>query len=281
MQEFLPSRTALRVAMRRAAHQIFDDPKVFEDPLALQVLGPQMLECVREESQPSTRFSMAMRSFMAVRSRYAEDQLAQAVARGVKQYVVLGAGLDTFAYRNPYAGLRVFEVDYPATQEWKRQCLTERKIVIPQSVIFASVDFERQSLVDGLRESGLAVSEPAFFSWLGVTMYLARQTVSATFRFIASCGSGGGVAFDYAVPRESLSWTSRLALDALSGRVSASGEPFRSFFSPADLRRELEQAGFRGIEDLGASELNARYFHNRADGLRVVGELGRLMSART
>jgi methyltransferase (TIGR00027 family) len=283
MQESRPSRTALRVAMRRAGHQVLDSPKVFDDPIALQILGPDAVERVRAEKQRFSRFSTAKRAFMAARSRYAEDQLARAMARGVKQYVILGAGLDTFAYRNPHASLalRVFEVDYPATQEWKREQLATHGISVPNWLTFAPIDFERQTLPGGLREAGFAATEPAFFSWLGVTMYLERTTVMNTFRFIASCGRGGGVAFDYAVPRESLSWMGRLALDALSSRVGAFGEPFRSFFAPGELRAELESMGFREFEDLGASEINARYFANRADGLRVSGELGRLMSALT
>lgn len=283
MQESCPSRTALRVAMRRAAHQVFDNPKVFDDPIALQILEPDAVDRASAESRAFSGFARAMRAFMAVRSRYAEDQLARAVDRGVKLYVVLGAGLDTFAYRNPHAGrgLRVFEVDYPATQAWKRELLAARNISVPDSVTFAPIDFESQTLPEGLRQSGFPSNEPAFFSWLGVTMYLERATVMSTFRFIASCGPGGGVAFDYAVPRESLDWMSRLALDALAGRVNASGEPFRSFFTPEELRVELEGMGFHGVEDLGGREINARYFEKRDDGLRVSGRLGRLMSAET
>lgn len=283
MREARPSRTALRVAMRRAAHQLFDHPTVFDDPIALKILGPDCAEDVREGRRESSRFATAMRAFMAVRSRYAEDQLAQAVERGVKQYVVLGAGLDTFAYRNPHTslGLRVFEVDHPATQQWKRKLLREQGIAIPDSATFAPVDFESQTLEHGLREAGFVTSKPAFFSWLGVTMYLERQTVVGTFRFIASCGIGSGVAFDYAVPRESLSWIDRLAFDALSARVNMAGEPFRSFFSPVDLTNELQGMGFRRVEDLGSEEINTRYFHGRADGLRVMGKVGRLMSATT
>lgn len=269
--------------MRRAAHQLFDHPTVFDDPVALKIIGPDSAERVRQGHGESSRFATAMRAFMAVRSRYAEDQLAQAVQHGVKQYVVLGAGLDTFAYRNPHAntGLRVFEVDHPATQEWKRELLRGQGIAIPDLATFAPVDFESQTLANGLREAGFTASKPAFFSWLGVTMYLERETVMRTFRFIASCGRGSGVAFDYAVPPESLDWMGRLAFNALSVRVSAAGEPFRSFFSPADLTRELQRMGFGRVEDLGSEEINARYFPARGDGLRVRGNVGRLMSAET
>jgi methyltransferase (TIGR00027 family) len=280
MQESRPSRTALRVAMRRAAHQLFDHPAVFDDPLALAILPPKAAQKVKAEG-PGHHWSQGMRAFMAVRSRYAEDQLARAVARGTRQYVILGAGLDTFAYRNPHTetGLHVFEVDYPATQEWKRERLAAAGVSIPGSVTFAPIDFENQTLPGGLGQAGFDSGRPAFFSWLGVTMYLVRETVVGTFRFIASCAPGGGMAFDYGVPRESLRWMERRAHDALARRVESSGEPFVTFFKPDELRAELEAIGFQAIQDMGLEELNARYFQGRADGLRVRGRLGRLMSA--
>ena len=281
MRKARPSRTAYMVALRRAAHQIFDDPKVFDDPIAMRILGPDAEERLRSESRFLNRFGRAVRASMAARSRYAEDQLGRALERGAKQYVVLGAGLDTFAYRNPHRQreLRVFEVDYPATQEWKRQRLAAASIVIPSSVIFAPVDFEHQTLAEGLQQVGFDVNKPAFFSWLGVTMYLARETVMGTLQFIASCAAGGGVVFDYMVPRESLNWTGQLVHDALARRVRSAGEPFRASFLPEELREELERMGFHSIENLGAAEINARYFHNRRDGLRVPGLLGRFLSA--
>src|SRR5271167_3788406 len=144
MRAAKPSRTAQRVAIRRAAHQLLDDPKVFDDPLAVALADGES-ERPPDAQQP---YSRALRAFIAVRSRYAEDQLGRAVERGVRQYVVLGAGLDTFAYRNPFrsAGLHVFEVDHPATQEWKREQLREAGIAIPGEMKFAAVDFETQAL---------------------------------------------------------------------------------------------------------------------------------------
>jgi methyltransferase (TIGR00027 family) len=283
MREARPSRTAYMVAMRRAAHQIFDDPKVFDDPIALPILGPGAEERLRSEPRFLNRFGRAVRASMAARSRYAEDQLARAVGRGTRQYVILGAGLDTFAYRNPYVdrGLHVFEVDYPATQEWKRERLAAAGIAIPPSVTFAPVNFEHQTLAEGLERAGFDVAKPAFFSWLGVTMYLARETAMGTFRFVASCGPGSGVTFDYIVPRETLSWTGQLVLRAMSRRVEKAGEPFRTFFAPQELRDELARMRFRTIEDLGGAEINARYFKDRTDGLRVPGVLGRYMTAET
>src|SRR5271156_5499991 len=193
MIEARPSRTALRVAMRRAAHQLFDSPKVLDDPIAVRIIGPRALEKLEAgRFREATGLARGLRAFMAVRSRYAEDALARSVGRGAKQYVVLGAGLDTFAYRNPYgeSTLRVFEVDFPATQEWKRQCLAAAGISIPSSVTYAPVDFERQTLPEGLQQAGFDPQKAAFFSWLGVVMYLTEQTVMSTLGFIASLPPG-------------------------------------------------------------------------------------------
>lgn len=282
MEEARPSHTALRVAMRRAAHQLVDEPKVLDDPLALKILGPRAVERLQGgEGTGDDRLSRALRAFMAARSRYAEDELARAVSRGVAQYVVLGAGLDTFAYRNPHPAdsLRVFEVDYPATQEWKRRQLEATEIAIPASVTYAPVDFERQPLAEGLRDAGFDASKPAFFSWLGVSMYLTEEAIAATLGFVASTPPGGGVVFDYTVARETLGMMERVAFDVLAKRVEAAGEPFRTFFEPKALAERLKRIGFRTVEDLGADEINARYFQGRADGLRITSNAGRLAGA--
>lgn len=270
----------MRVAIRRAAHQLLDTPKVLDDPLALRILGADAAaELQASLGAQQGRISRAIRAFMAVRSRHAEDELIRAIARGVTQYVVLGAGLDTFAYRHPASTLRVFEVDYPATQAWKREKLAAAAIPIPSSVTFAPVDFERQALPEGLALAGFDRHAPSFFSWLGVTMYLTEDAIAPTLEFVASTPRGGGLAFDYAVPRSSLSLVSRLALDVMSRRVAAAGEPFRTSFDPQELCARLARIGLRAIEDLGADELNARYFQGRTDRLRVSGHLGRLISA--
>jgi methyltransferase (TIGR00027 family) len=195
------------------------------------------------------------------------------VERGIRQYVVLGAGLDTFAYRNPYqsTGLHVFEVDHPATQEWKRAQLHAAGITIPQEMTFAAVDFERESLEEGLLAAGFSPQEPAFFSWLGVTPYLSRPAFDATLDFIVRRPSGSGVVFDYAVERSLLSPIQQLALDALAARVARAGEPFQLFFDPNALAGDLRRLGFGNIEDLNCDQINARYFAGRADGLAVSG----------
>ncbi len=273
------SRTAHGVAVRRAAHQLFDEPRVLDDPLALPIIGPEAAEKLRNSPRVQSSTARAFRAFMAARSRYAEDQLAKAVSRGVKQFVVLGAGLDTFAYRNPYPELRVFEVDHPATQAWKRGRLQNTGIAVPQSSVFVPVDFERQTLAAELQRGGLDHKQPAFFSWLGVTPYLTRESCMATLGVIGKMPSGSGVAFDFAVDPKLLGLKQRLALYVLSRRVAAAGEPFQLFFRPEELAKELKQLGFRSTEILGVREINERYFNDRSDGLRVCGDLGKLMGA--
>jgi methyltransferase (TIGR00027 family) len=176
--------------------------------------------------------------------------------------------------------LQVFEVDYPATQAGKRKLLDASGIAIPTSLTFAPIDFEKDTLAHGLASAGFKSGEPAFFSWLGVTPYLAEQTVLGTLRWIISACPQNGVAFDYAVPRSSLGFLQRMAFDALAARVAEAGEPFVGFFDPKNLAQELYQMGFLQLEDLGGDEINARYFHHRSDGLRVRGGMGHLMCAR-
>jgi methyltransferase (TIGR00027 family) len=243
MQEGKFSKTAYRVAIRRAAHQIFDDPKVLDDPFALRIIGSKTAEVLRTDpKEAKSRFGRAFRAFLSARGRFAEDELAQAVANGVTQYVVLSAGLDTFAYRNPYPSLRVFEVDHPASQTWKQELLTETRIAIPPSLTFVPVNFEHQTLVDGLDQSGFNRNQPAFFSWLGVTMYLTRESCMATFALISKMPPGSGVAFDFAVDPKLLGVGQRLALYALSRRVAAAGEPFQLFLHPRGIRRRTKAA---------------------------------------
>lgn len=278
MWDFKPSRTAQRVALRRAAHQLLDEPPVFIDPLAVAIAGSQA-SVELTAAQPA--YSQALRAFIAARSRYAEDQLAAAVQRGIQQYVVLGAGLDTFAYRNPLrsSGLHVFEVDHPATQEWKRARLTEAGIEIPEEMTFAAVNFETHALDARLQEAGFSPAASAFFSWLGVTPYLSRAAFDATIQFIAGLPPGSGVAFDFAVERSLLKPVQQHALDALAERVARAGEPFQLFFDPATLVSDLSRLGFSEIEDLNGDQINARYFSGRSDGLAVSGG-GHLLSAQ-
>lgn len=282
MEESRPSRTALRVAIRRAAHQVLDRPLVFEDPLAIRILGRESSHALQTNPTDfDDRASRAFRAFFVARARYAEDQLGNAVESGVRQFVVLGAGLDTFAYRNRYAcdGLRVFEVDHPATQAWKRHRLWEAGIDIPNSLTFAPVDFEHQSLEAGLQSAGMNFHSPAFFSWLGVTPYLTKDAFRSTLAVIAALPPGSGVAFDYAVDPRFLSFKERIGVKMLAGRVARANEPFRLFFAPGEPKDELQAARFGRTEDLTANDINARYFANRPDDLKVVSNAGHLASA--
>jgi methyltransferase (TIGR00027 family) len=184
----------------------------------------------------------------------------------VRQVVVLGAGLDTLALREPHAGrgVRVFEVDHPATQEWKRRRLAQAGLPMPASLTFAPVDFERDRLADGLRAAGFDGGRPAFFLWLGVVPYLTRAAITGTLRFIASV-PGAEVVFDYAEPPESLPAGRRARAAELGARTRAAGEPLLSHFEPAELAAELREHGFHELEDLGPDDLAARFSESRRD----------------
>lgn len=260
------SRTALRVAIRRAAHQLVERPRILDDPIAVRLIGSGFARDMERAMEPVAR---DFRAFMAVRSRYAEDKLIAVVAEGLTQYVVLGAGLDTFAYRNPFSSLRVFEVDFPATQQWKQTMLAEAAIDIPSSLTFVPLDFEHQTLHAGLAEGGFNAGSPAFFGWLGVVPYLTLEAFRATLRAIAKLPSGTGVSFDYALAPETLGPVGRKAFDALAVRVAAAGEPFRLFFTPETLELELRNAGFHRFEQLNSDQINDLYFKDREDGLKL------------
>jgi methyltransferase (TIGR00027 family) len=271
------SKTALRVAIRRAAHQLIDQPAVLDDPIAVRLVGSGY---ARDKKRALHRVAQDFRFFLSVRSRYAEDQLAAFVAQGGSQYVVLGAGLDTFAYRNPFPSLRVFEVDFPATQEWKREMLAKASLALPAGLTFVPLDFERQTLNEGLNEAGFDACRPAFFGWLGVVPYLTLEAFRATLSTIAQLPAGSAVSFDYEAPPATLSPERRVIFNRLAGRVAEAGEPFRLFFTPEALEAEVRRAGFQRFELRDADALNEIYFKNRADGLRLSAAVrGRLATA--
>jgi methyltransferase (TIGR00027 family) len=277
-----PSRTALGAAAYRAAHQILDHPVVFADPLAIRILGGDGAEALRQRLEPDEAQAWRrMRAFMAARSRLTEETLAEAVRNGTCQFVILGAGLDTFAYRNPYGTLAVFEVDHPATQAFKRAQLAAAGIDVPPSLAFVPIDFERESLIAPLRAAGFRREQPALFSWLGVTMYLDRAGVLDTLAAIAAgAPDGTAVAFDYVVPPAAVADAAiRARYEGLAERLAAIGEPWRSFFDPHELDQALRRAGFAHVEDWDVAALNARYFAGRADGL-AVGPTAHLIAAR-
>jgi len=282
MNQARPSRTALHVAMRRAAHQMFDAPPlVFNDPIAIPILGPYAQELQRTPGRnPAYKprpHSIGLRAFLIARSRYAEDLLAKAVHHGVTQYVLLGAGLDTFAHRNPFPQLRVFEMDHPATQQWKRDLLRASALPSPQRLTYVPMDFESHLFAAQLYTAGFDSTARSFFAWLGVVPYLTLDAFRSTLAFIASQPHGSGVVFDYSQPRASLSPLEQLAHDSLASRVQLAGESFRSFFSPCEIAEEL--AAFNKFEDMDTPEINSRYFAQRSDNLRVLGSAGHIVSA--
>ena len=281
MLDSRPSLTAERVAMRRATHQVLDVPPVFQDPLALRITGATEIGVPLEQGE-SARVNRHRRAFIAARSRYVEDQLAQMVDRGIGQYVVLGAGLDTFAYRNPYPQLRVFEVDHPATQAWKRERLSSTSIAVPASLAFAPIDFEREHLADALTRAGFDRTRPALFGWLGVVAYLCLDAVLDTLRFIGSCAPATTVVFDYSIPPDRLPPRQRQRFEAIAGQAAAAGEPWRTFFEPLELEARLREIGFSEIDHVDADALNGLYFSSRTDGLRIegVGRFAHLTRAR-
>ncbi len=273
------SITALGVALRRAAHQLYDSPPlILDDPIAVPLLGDTYAKALEHtRGTLNENSSLAMRAWVLARSRFAEDQLATAVKAGVRQYVVLGAGLDTFAFRNPYPSLEVFEVDHPTTQTWKRKLVASSKLQEPDSLHHVAVDFETQSLREQLEGAGLDFNAPTLFAMLGVVVYLTHEAFRETVSLIASLPQGSGVIFDYALPRHMLPESEIDARDELAARVESIGEPFRLFFSPAEIRKDLD--AFESIEDLNDEELDRRYFGNRADQLSLRGRSGHMIAA--
>jgi methyltransferase (TIGR00027 family) len=261
MQSGQPSRTAWAAAAHRAAHQILEQGRIFCDPLAVRILGQDAASVAREaEARPSSR---AMRLFIAARTRFAEDSLTAAVRQGARQLVVLGAGLDTYAYRSSFGDrLRIFEVDHPATQAWKRERLADAAIPIPPSLTFAPIDFERQTLPEGLAAAGFDSARQTFFTWLGVVPYLTEEAIWSTLAFIASLPNGAHVVFDYSDPPHTLSPAAREYLERRAAHVEALGESWVSYFEADTLKEKLLSLGFTEVEDLGPPRIAARYIPN-------------------
>lgn len=224
------------------------------------------------------------RASMVVRQRYAEDALDEAVKRGLGQYVILGAGLDSFAYRrlDLTAVLRVFEVDHPATQQWKRARLRDLHVTLPKNLTFIPLDFEQHTLADGLRAGGHRPDLPTFFSWLGVTHYLTEEAVFKTLRYVASLAAGSEIVFQYFTSEALCNDEDRPIVTLWKARMSAQGEPAEpvlSLFEPTILATRVLELGFTPVWDVGPAEADARYCAGRTDGLRLYPHM-HLMKAR-
>jgi methyltransferase (TIGR00027 family) len=271
MQRGQFSRTALGAAGHRAAHQVLEGGAIFADPLAIPILGADAEDAIaRGDENPARR---ALRLFIAARSRFAEDAALRAIEDGVRQIVILGAGLDTFAYRLASTeGLAVFEVDHPATQGEKRRRLAGAGVAAPPHCVYVAHDFERGELTPALAAAGFDAEEPAIFLWLGVTPYLKPETIFATLAEVGALPGGAEIVFDYVNPPEAIeNPAARAAHERLAQRVAAAGEPIRGALASATLHERARALGFAGCEDLGPAKIAARYFpgaltRSRGDG---------------
>jgi methyltransferase (TIGR00027 family) len=263
-----PSRTAVLTAVARVLQRTEPRPWVMDDHLALGLAGPEgqaLLARLRAEV-PRTHL-LAFSRWICVRARYAEDVVEQAAGGGLGQYVILGAGLDSFAYRRAdlLDRLRVFEVDHPATQEWKRRRLTAIGVALPAGLVFAPVDFERQTLREGLERAGFDFGLPAIFSWIGVTMYLTLDAIHGTLVTVARCAAGSRLVLTYNQPPTALTGATAQIAATFAGLAAELGEPFVSRFTQAEIARLLHGHGFGDITDFGPDEARAAYFQGRAD----------------
>lgn len=288
MREGQRSLTAEATAAMRAAHQVLDAPPlVLRDDVAARLLlpagwqalarGPRFLRRRRAlhgllGAWLPPRASLASRRLRAqivVRSRYAEDCLGAAIECGVSQYVVLAAGLDTFALRQKESALRIFEVDEPATQADKRRRIEESGLRLADNVEFVGIDFESQSLAEVLERGGFDTDAPCFLSWLGVSYYLTLPAIEAVFDFVATLAPGSEMVLDFWSEDPSVPPADLTLLRGVQLGVGGQGEPMKSFFSPEELDRLADSRGLRALESLDAVQAEARYLADRRDGLRL------------
>jgi len=255
---------------------------VFPDPLALRVIGPENERYMHDNMAWQQREPLRrVRAMVCIRARFTEDELLDAIADGTAQYVVLGAGLDTFACRRPDLAprLRVYEVDHPDTQAWKRERLASAGVAVPPHLAFVPVDFNTQSLGERLAAAGFRRDEPAFFSWLGVTYYLPRESVTQTLRYVGAHPARVQVVFDFAVADAELPEQSRDVWARVNAFTAQVGEPWQTTYGPAALAAELKDLGFRDVFHLTPQLAGERYLKDRRD-LPGLGPFVGLMSAR-
>ncbi len=271
-----PSQTALTAAAARAAHLVVDgQPRIFTDTLAGAMLGERAEEFIAYHRAHGTHPVLAgARAQVTCRSRYAEDGLARGIGRGIGQYVLLGAGLDSFAYRSPLAGrVRVFEVDHPATQDYKR-----RVRAAPDGVTFVPVDFARDPLAGALGRAGFDASRPAFVSWLGVTVYLDETAIEATVSVLGGFAPGSEIVVDYMVPAGLRDAAGQTYAELVGQFAAERGEPWLSVFTPEAMAALLARHGFGPARDVGQHDMIPAAAWDRADSLRPA-ELSRIAHA--
>ena len=270
MKSDQPSRMALMVARQRAANQLLDHGAILDDPYAVRILGEHE-DNVLQALNDHPLMSMG-RLFTAARSRIAEDALSKAVERGVRQVVILGAGLDTFALRNPHAArISIFEVDHPATQAWKRQRLVGAELAPPPWLTFVPVDFERDDLRQKLSSAGFQCTSVAFFTWLGVVPYLTKDAIDNTLGYVASVPNSE-VVFDYAEPPDAWSEDMKAYAAARMAQLEKINEQWVSRFEPAAVAAILRSHGFDDMEDISFQQVVSR-FGRDVQGL-ATGQVG-------
>lgn len=268
--------STLAVATWRAAHQVLDQPPIFEDPLALKILGEEEIIFLTKLDAHHNLLGAAMRIAIAARSRFAEDEF---LASGIDQYVILGAGLDTYAYRSLRTSERVFEVDHPSTQAIKKELLRENNITSYVPVNYVGCDFENNSLQDCLVKAGLDFNKKAYFSWLGVVPYLSEAAIAETLGVIARCTPGTQLVFDYMVDPNLLTEIEQSVLSLMGEQLASGGEPLMSFFSPEKMRSLLLSAGFTSVQPIDAAYLNDRYLANLNYPVKI-GRVTQMMLAK-
>jgi methyltransferase (TIGR00027 family) len=278
-----PDTTAVRVALWRALHvQVDSPPHVLEDEIGLRLVAPD--EDWRGRPDMDPHFTSPFRASIVARARFIEDLVVQQAGRGVSQYVILGAGLDTFAQRRPQiaSGLTLFEVDRPGPQAWKRQRLIELGFGIPTWLQFVPVDFEAGgSWWEQLTAAGFDANKPAVVASTGVSMYLTHAAIAATLRQVAAFARGSTLAMTFLLPLELAEPAVRPGLQLAEKGARASGTPFVSFFTPAEMLALAREAGFRDAQHVSAMTLTQRYFADRPDGLRVPVNAEELLVATT
>lgn len=278
-----PENTAARVALWRALHvQIDAPPHVIKDEIGLQLVAPPDGWKNRGDMHPIG--TSQFRASIVARARFIEELVEERAAHGVSQYVILGAGLDTFAQRRPElaARLHVFEVDQPGPQAWKRQRLQELGFGIPAWLHLVPVDFEAgQSWVQLIAADGFDKTKPAVVASTGVSMYLTKETVAATLREIASLAAGTTLAMSFMLPFEMAAPELRPGLEQAANGARAAGTPFISFFTPPEILDLARASGFRNVEHISAASLTERYFAGRPDGLKLPNNTEEILVAST